>query len=611
MAFLLPALAMSSVSLADQGGLHLPSHPGDSITLDAPSTGSSPGSPDALQVFVGPPEACCEGRVPVAGRYVQGADALTFIPAFAFVEGQAYTARVRAADRTPELVVFTLPVGTPSVDAAVTEVFPSGDLLPENMLRFYIHFSVPMSPHVAFDHIELRDASGLADEAAFMRFKQELWNADRTRLTVLFDPGRIKRDVATNRELGPALEVGQRYRLSITGGWTSADGRSTLAEFSKSFTVSEPLRQRPDVRRWQVAPPPLDTRGALEVRLDRPFDRHGLATGIGIVDSSGQPIEGEIRVGENERSWSFIPDKPWSDDGLRIVVDPTLEDVAGNNFRDLLDQPVGTERTPPRTELALPRLKAEPEPDAPTTEGDEPDDASPWTYRLNMGGNFVGGNLFQIQLNGAAQLVYDRERVRNEIMANGFRLWLRGEEGIVLFGDDVTLGNLFTLRSGGRLSGVVFTYLTWSQLHRIDLRLGAGAGPMWQLLEGKEQSLRVGALGFVERTAWPGTTFNRPIAHSDGALTIPRLTLLSNARLAAPNTPLSFQYMGYIHINPFDPGDVRGHLQGSLDVRIAPPLHISLTGQLTGSSVVLTGVGPVDTRTTVGLALTPPATVRP
>ena len=36
-----------------------------------------------------------------------------------------------------------------------------------------------------------------------MRLKQELWNEDLVRLTVLIDLGRIKRNVATNVELGP------------------------------------------------------------------------------------------------------------------------------------------------------------------------------------------------------------------------------------------------------------------------------------------------------------------------------------------------------------------------------------------------------------------------
>ena len=37
--------------------------------------------------------------------------------------------------------------------------------------------------------------------------------------------------------------------------------------------------------------------------------------------------------------------------------------------------------------------------------------SAPWTYRLNVGGSFVGGNLYQIQLTGSGRLTYDKERV--------------------------------------------------------------------------------------------------------------------------------------------------------------------------------------------------------
>ena len=117
----------------------------------------------------------------------------------------------------------------------MTDVYPSGDLLPENVLRFYVHFSEPMTPHLASDFVTLRDASGVADRAAFMKFKQELWNADRTRLTVLIDPGRIKRSVATNLDLGPALLEGERYSLTVDEGWPSADGSSVLPSFLETL----------------------------------------------------------------------------------------------------------------------------------------------------------------------------------------------------------------------------------------------------------------------------------------------------------------------------------------------------------------------------------------
>ena len=198
-----------------------------------------------------------------------------------------------------------------------------------------------MQPHVAFDYIKLRDAHGAVDDAAFMRFKQELWNEDRTRMTVLIDPGRIKRDVATNLELGPALLAGQRYTIVVEDGWPSAVGSTVLPAFTKAFQASEALRSRPNTNRWSTDTPCVGTRAPLTVAFDRPFDRHLLVRSLSIETNEGGAVQGQIDVGLAERVLLFTPDQPWPAEDLRLIADTTLEDVAGNNFHDLLDHVAG------------------------------------------------------------------------------------------------------------------------------------------------------------------------------------------------------------------------------------------------------------------------------
>ena len=315
----------------------LPTRGADPVALHLGALPAPADPSDLLQVFVGASDPCCADRTPIAGRYAVDGATLTFSPAFGFEPGQDYVARATARPDKATLVPFRIALEAPLADAAVTKVFPSGDVLPENTLRFYIHFSTPMKPHVAFDHIRLRDASGRPDDAAFMRFKQELWNADRTRLTVLIDPGRIKRTVATNVELGPALREGQRYTLEIAAGWPSADGGSTLPRYTKSFTVGAPLRSLPSLAHWTATRPCVGTRQPLSVSLDRPFDHHLLERSLRVEDGLGRPIEGALAIGHHERAVTFTPASNWADGRVQIVVDPSLEDVAANNFRDLLD----------------------------------------------------------------------------------------------------------------------------------------------------------------------------------------------------------------------------------------------------------------------------------
>jgi len=339
--------------------LLLPHRDGEPVVLrlaDGEADHHPTGRDQRLAVFVGGADSYHEGRLPVAGRYEHHGEFLSFTPAFGFVAGHDYVVRTRRDGEPYRLNDFRIPPETSAAPALVTDVYPSGDVLPENLLRFYVHFSVPMTPHVAPDFVALRDASGVADPAAFMRFKQELWNADRTRLTVLIDPGRIKRSVATNLDLGPALRNGERYALTVDEGWPAADGSSVLQSFSKRFRVGGALRERPNVGRWRWRPLRPGTREALRIGFDRPFDRHLLEHALHVVVGDGQPVDGTPHPGDYETSWSFTPDEPWTTGDVRIVVDDALEDVAGSNFRELLDRDVGhrlalaaTSNTPTQT----------------------------------------------------------------------------------------------------------------------------------------------------------------------------------------------------------------------------------------------------------------------
>jgi len=339
------SVVISSTAFADEYGLSLPQDVDAAVSLDLPD-GLAGDPSDLLQIFVGTVEECCDTKTPVAGRYVHENTVLSFTPAFGFSAGQDYVARVRRF-QSEELVPFRVASDVAIAPAAVTEIYPSSEMLPENTLRFYIHFSVPMRPGVAFDYITLSDASGNADEAAFMRFKQELWNEDRTRLTLLIDPGRIKRNVATNVKLGPALLAGHDYTLSVDAGWPSADGYSVLPAFTKQFTVTAPLRELPDVEQWRVTAPCVGTHEPLQIDFDRPFDRHLLVKDVHVTTDVGRDIVGSIEVGAGERSWSFTPDAPWAIASILVDVSPTLEDVAANNFQDLLDH-VASDAIKPR-----------------------------------------------------------------------------------------------------------------------------------------------------------------------------------------------------------------------------------------------------------------------
>jgi hypothetical protein len=228
---------LPQIALSEGGDLVLPATGEDQIILHLDSADARPPA-DRLAIYVGPPSRCCAGRSPVSGRYRMDGATVIFEPLFPLLEGQVYSALIDGAT----LRAFT--VGSDSLlpPPEVVAVYPSGPVLPENTLRFYIEFASPMQPHRSEALITLERADGSIDDAAFMTFKQELWNADRTRLTLLMDPGRIKRGVATNMDLGPALEAGGRYAIVVGAGWPNAAGHRMPTEYRADFRVGDALR---------------------------------------------------------------------------------------------------------------------------------------------------------------------------------------------------------------------------------------------------------------------------------------------------------------------------------------------------------------------------------
>ena len=55
-----------------------------------------------------------------------------------------------------------------------------------------------------------------------------------------------------------------------------------------------------------------------------------------------------MAVAEGERSWAFVPDRPWGDDDLELRVDPILEDLAGNSIARVFDRDLSAAEDTPR-----------------------------------------------------------------------------------------------------------------------------------------------------------------------------------------------------------------------------------------------------------------------
>ena len=61
---------------------------------------------------------------------------------------------------------------------------------------------------------------------------------------------------------------------------------------------------------------------------------------ITLLGPSGQLVQGQIT--SDGGGWSLIPDQPWQAGSYSLIVDPELEDVAGNTIGAPFDAAPGT-----------------------------------------------------------------------------------------------------------------------------------------------------------------------------------------------------------------------------------------------------------------------------
>ncbi len=279
------------------------------------------------------------GLPAMAGTWSVAEGSLRFIPSFPLVSGVRYRAEYRPASEKPIVSTFELPPPDATPTTSVVQVFPSGDVLPENQLKFYVEFSAPMSRGGTYEHVQLREEGGELVELPFLELDEELWDPAMTRLTLLIDPGRIKRGVKPLEDIGPVFEAGKRYRLTFTRACRDAAGRPLRAEFAKTFRIGEADRMPPDPRRWRVVPPAAGTREPLRVEFDEPMDQ-ALALrliGVSVGAEQGASLAGDATLTEQERAWRFVPARSWRAGAHRLTVATTIEDLAGNNIGKTFD----------------------------------------------------------------------------------------------------------------------------------------------------------------------------------------------------------------------------------------------------------------------------------
>src|SRR5580658_4464341 len=266
------------------------------------------------------------------GTYTVEGTALTFRPRWPIAPGMHVLAVFHLAGEAPVETAFDTPKSPPAAATRIERIYPSTDVLPSNTLKLYIYFSAAMRRGEAWQHIRLLDDRGAPVELPFLEIDQELWDPANTRLTVLFDPGRIKRGLLPLSESGPNIVEGRRYTLVIGHDWLDANGTPLAADFTKQFRVVEAERKPVDPAAWRISPPHPGTADPLIVDFPRPLDYALLQRAISV-----DGVKGKVEVTRGEMQWRFTPETPWKAADYRLTVNTRLEDLAGNRVGRAFD----------------------------------------------------------------------------------------------------------------------------------------------------------------------------------------------------------------------------------------------------------------------------------
>jgi len=302
----------------------------NSTTLEQVKKLSEQDQSQVLQLFV---QSELRDPPPVAGSVAVAQGRLVLTPRYPLVPGTKYLIMQK-----PPLVAratalaFQFGEKKSGKPGRVSAIYPSADRLPENLLRFYIFFSKPMSRGEAYSHIHLLGPDGKADDAAFLELGEELWDGSHTRFTLLCDPGRVKRGLKPREELGSVLHAGKDYTLVVDAAWHDASGQPLAESMQKKFHVVDPIEAPIDTGQWHLEAPAAGTQEPATLRFDRPLDRALVERLFEIVEGKGEPIAGRVEVDEHEMGWRFTPSEKWVAGDYQVVVPTVLEDPSGNRI---------------------------------------------------------------------------------------------------------------------------------------------------------------------------------------------------------------------------------------------------------------------------------------
>jgi len=274
-------------------------------------------------------------RIPVLARVEWSGDSARLSPTVPLTRGKTYVATLEAARLSgsfsgPIREEYTVPEDHSPSLSRVTAVYPNQEILPANLLKFYIHFTEPMAEGKLFQFVRLLDAQGKPISQAFREV--ELWDDDHRRVTLWINPGRTKQALGLSESLGAVLEPEKSYTLEIGKGLPDQLGRPLPTTHAKPFRTVGADHEQPVVDDWTLVAPSLGSREPLRVTFPAPLDHSLALDSIGVEAPDGSLMPGRIELDDTSTAWTFFPNSPWAAGEHRLAAKGEVEDLAGNSL---------------------------------------------------------------------------------------------------------------------------------------------------------------------------------------------------------------------------------------------------------------------------------------
>jgi hypothetical protein len=231
---------------------------------------------------------------------------------------------------------------TSAHDFYVETIYPQGDTLPENILKFHIKFSKKISPVDVYKHLHFIDHTGTEMTKVILDMQTPIIDETGTVLSFWVDPGRQKRGLLLNELYGVPFKIYNTYTLMVDDQIKNTENQPIQSKYAKTFAIGKPIRKRIDENTDIAVKKTKDT---IVIKTNQEMDYKTVKHYIQLLNEGKNEIPSEIAFFKNE-----IKIIPTPNQGLSapyfLAINPLLEDVCGNNFKYAFDREIdATEKT--------------------------------------------------------------------------------------------------------------------------------------------------------------------------------------------------------------------------------------------------------------------------